>query len=401
MKDRRLLIIFLTVFMDLVGFGIIIPLNPYLAEAFGASPLQVGLLMSIYSLMQFIMAPVWGQWSDRIGRRPIILMSLLGAAVAHGAFAMATTMTGLLIARAFAGFFGGNISAAMAYMADITEEKKRSQSMGLIGAAFGLGFVLGPMMGGVFGHVGESLGNQPPFGPSFSAVIAAGICFLNFLFALRYLPESLTAASPKPVRGHRFARMFEALRTPVLGQLIFLVFLAGFAMAHIEASLFLLVQDRFQWTFMQASFGFGYIGLVLVFTQGYLIRKLLPKLGEPTVLMMGLMASAISFVGIGLAPNLPLMALAVTLLGLGHGMVNPALNGSVSLVSRPEVQGNNMGVSQSLSSLARILGPALGGFLYQTAGSASPFLLAGGLAFLGATAVWHLKPRLPSGAKVA
>lgn len=401
MKDRRLLIIFFTVFVDLVGFGIIIPLNPYLAKVFGASPFMVGLLMSIYSLMQFIFSPIWGQLSDRFGRRPIILWSLLGGAVAHTGFAFAQSLTGLLLARGFAGLFGGNISTAMAYIADVTEEKDRSKGMGMIGAAFGLGFILGPMIGGVFAEVGKSLGSVPPLGESFPALVAGGICFLNFLSAFRYLPESRKFGGPAPVRGLRFQRIVKALSTPTLGVLMLLVFLSTFAMAHIEASLFLFIQDKFQWSLTQASFGFGYIGVILVFTQGYLIRKLMPKLGERKLLLLGLALAGSGFALASVGYNLTLLTLAVTILGLGIGLVNPSLNGSVSLVSGPEVQGNNLGVSQSLSSLARILGPAAGGALYQEIGSWSPFAVAAVSTFFGLLIAWTIRARLPQGGRVS
>lgn len=396
MKDKRLMVIFLTVFMDLVGFGIIIPLNPYLAEAFGASPFQVGLLMSVYSLLQFIFAPVWGQLSDRYGRRPIILVSLLGAAISHTGFAFATHFNGLIVARAMAGLFGGNISTAMAYIADITDDKNRSKGMGLVGAAFGMGFLLGPLIGGLFAHVGKSLGSTPPLGQSFPALIAGGICLLNFISAYVFLPESrdVRSASSMP-KESRWKRILKTFSTPILGSVIALVFLNTFAMAHVEASLFLYVQDEFKWSLMKASLGFAYIGLIMVFTQGYLIRKWMPKYGERRLLLAGLVLTAIGFLGIGLAHSVPLMAVAVTFLALGSGLVNPSLNGSVSLLSGKQVQGNNLGVSQSLSSIARILGPPSGGFLYQHFGTASPFAVASLLAALGAVWVLSLGAKLP------
>ncbi|NCN41353.1 TCR/Tet family MFS transporter, partial [bacterium] len=150
LKDKRILLIFLTVFIDLVGFGIIIPMNPYLAKEFGASPVQVGWLMSIYSLMQFVFAPFWGKLSDRWGRRPIILISLTASTLSHFGFAFAESYMGLFVFRLLAGVGGGNLPVAMAYIADITDEKSRSKGMGLIGAAFGLGFILGPALGGFF-----------------------------------------------------------------------------------------------------------------------------------------------------------------------------------------------------------------------------------------------------------
>jgi DHA1 family tetracycline resistance protein-like MFS transporter len=399
MKDKRLLIIFLTVFIDLVGFGIIIPMNPYLAEAFGASPLQVGLLMSVYSLMQFVFSPIWGQLSDRIGRRPVILISLLGAAIAHLAFAFAPSFWALVVARAFAGLFGGNLSTAMAYIADITDEKNRSKGMGMIGAAFGLGFILGPSMGGIFADVGKSLGNYPPFGQSFPAVVAATICFANFLFALKALPESRQPGSASAVRGHRFQRIFQAFGTPVLNVLILLLFLNTFALAHVEATLFLFVQDQFHWTLSQASFGFAYIGVIMVITQGYLIRKFMPKYGERNILVAGLILSALGFGLSALAGGVWLLALGVTALGFGNGLANPSLNGSISLTSGKDVQGNNLGVSQSLSSMARILGPPSGGLLYQRLSPSAPFAMAAVVMLAGLAFAYAIRKRMPEGGK--
>ncbi len=397
MKDKRLIIIFVTVFIDLVGFGIIIPMNPYLAAKFGATPLQVGLLMSVYSLFQFIFAPVWGQVSDRYGRRPVILISLLGAAMAHTGFAFASTFYGLVIARALAGLFGGNISAAMAYIADITEEKDRSKGMGMIGAAFGLGFICGPVLGGVFGEIGKNLQGAPPFNESFPALIAGLICFVNFLSALKFLPESRKPGTRIEQRGFRFRRIYQALGQPVLGGLILLVFLNVFAMAHIEASLFLYVQQHYGWNQAHASFGFAYIGVIMVFTQGYLIRKLMPKYGERRLLLIGFVCSFIAYALIaGASGSLALLTLAVTALGLGNGLVNPSLNGSISLSSSEHEQGANLGVAQSLSSLARILGPPTGGALFQFYGSWTPFAAAAALCVTALAFAWFMRAKIPN-----
>lgn len=401
MKDKRLLIIFLTVFIDLVGFGIIIPMNPYLAEAFGASPWQVGLLMSVYSLMQFIFSPMWGQISDRIGRRPVILLSLFGAAASHLGFAFSTTFWALVIARALAGVFGGNLSTAMAYIADITTEKDRSKGMGMIGAAFGLGFILGPLIGYVFGNVGEKFGHLPPLGQSFPAIIASAICFGNFLFAWKALPESRQLSAAVRERFSRFARMASAFTTPVLGGLVFLTFLNTFALAHVEAMLFLYVQDKYHWPLAWASLGFAYIGVIMVITQGYIIRKLMPKYGERNLLIGGLLFSTIGYSLCGAAHELAVLAVGVTALGLGTGLTSPSLNGSISLVSGKDVQGNNLGVSQSLSSLARILGPPTGGYLYQRVGPSSPFAGAALVCFIGVLVAANLRKRLPEGGRTA
>jgi multidrug resistance protein len=399
MKDKRRLILFVTVFIDLVGFGIIVPLNPYLAESFGASPLQVGLLMSVYSLMQFLFSPFWGQLSDRIGRRPVILISLLGGGLSHLGFAFASQFWGLVLARAMAGLFGGNISTAMAYMADITDEKDRSKGMGMIGAAFALGFILGPSLGGIFAEVGKNLGTSPPLGQSFPAVIAALICISNCVLAWWWLPESRPAGAPQRNLGGRFERIWRTLHAPTLSTLMILLFLNTLALAHVEASLFLYVQSQFQWTLTQASFGFAYIGLIMVITQGYLIRKLMPKYGERHVLALGFALSVIGFTCSSMASQLWLLAIGVTALGFGNGLATPSLNGSISLMAAKDAQGHSLGVSQSLSSLARILGPASGGYLYQALSPRSPFAFAALVILVGGLLMTQIYSKMPEGGR--
>lgn len=382
---KKLFIIFLTVFIDLVGFGIIIPLNPYLAKVFGAGPLQVGLLMSIYSLMQFIFSPFWGQISDRKGRRPVILISLFGAAVAHFGFAMSTSYVALFLCRLFAGVFGGNIPVAMAYIADVTPEKDRSKGMGLIGAAFGLGFILGPAIGGVFAHIGLKLGEAPPFGGSFPAVIASLICLANFVSAYFFLPESRTVTATESLtkRPARLRRIADCMRRPTLGRLMFLYFLNTFALAQVEAALFLFVQDRFHWSFIQASFGFAYIGVMMALTQGFLIRRLIPRLGEGKMVVLGLLTMGFGLLGLSFSQELTLLGVSVTALALGNGICTPALSGSISLFSGSEEQGNNLGVAQSLASLSRILGPVCGGILYESISIVTPFRFSSAVAIFG------------------
>lgn len=399
---KALGIIFLTVFIDLIGFGIIIPLSPYLARQFQATPFQVGLLMSVFSLMQFVFSPVWGKISDRVGRRPIILMSLLGSTLSYIGFAYAETLTGLFVSRIFAGIFGASISTAMAYIADVTTEENRSKGMGMIGAAFGLGFIFGPFIGGIFGHYGESLGSTPPFGMSFAALAAAAICGLNFLLALKVLKESL----PKEKRGQserfktsRFVLLFSCLQRPILGPLLFVFFLSSLAMAHMESTLFLLVKDRFDWDVRTASYGFAYVGLVIAFTQGYLIRKLMPKFGEAKVMFVGLLLAALGMYGLGASPVISLLAIAVTALALGNGMSNPATLGGISLKADAGEQGVVMGVGQSLSALGRIIGPAIGGWVYGNLSIEAPFYIAGGLMALALCIVISIFAKIPQKGK--
>lgn len=389
MKDKRLLLIFITVFVDLVGFGIIIPMNPYLAQKFGATPFQVGWLMSIYSLMQFVFAPLWGRLSDRFGRRPILLISLMASSVSHLGFAFADSFLWLFLFRLLAGVGGGNLAVAMAYIADITEKKDRSKGMGLIGAAFGLGFILGPAIGGFLGGVGEGFGHEPPFGGSFPALIASLICFLNMVGAWFYLPETHRLASSSestttfygPLK--RLARVFWVSRKSGLGGLYFVYFCSGFALAFIEMPLFLYVELQFGWSLAQASFGFAYIGLWMVLTQGYLIRKFLPLMGEARLMPLGMALLACGLLGCFFAITPYQMAPFITLVAVGYGLANPSITGSISLLSPTELQGENLGVAQSLAALARILGPIGGGWAFQHFSIESPFLFGGLLAFVG------------------
>lgn len=395
-RPYKMLTIFITVFIDLVGFGIIIPLSPYLATQFQASALEVGLLMSIYSLMQFIFAPVWGKISDRVGRRPVLLLSILGGVLSYIGFAFAASLPILFVARALAGIFGANISTAMAYIADITDEKDRSKSMGLVGAAFGLGFVLGPFLGAEFGSLGERLGNAPPFGISFSALLAALLCLVNFVFAWFFLEESLSPDSRKVARrAPRFALLKLHLGRPVVGQLMLVFLVSGLSMALMESTLFLLVKDEFGWGLRTSGWGFAYIGLMIAFTQGYLIRRWMPRWGEKRIMLGGLILLFLGFYGIMGADQVWLLAVVMTLVALGNGLGNPAILGSISLLSPRQEQGEAMGVTHSLSAMSRILGPALGGWLYGNLGHRVPFLVAGSITFLAWLLVVRVYKHLP------
>ncbi len=287
----------------------------------------------------------------------------------------------------------------MAYIADVTPEKDRSKGMGLIGAAFGLGFILGPAIGGVFADVGMRLGDAPPFGGSFPAVIAALICLTNFISAYFFLPESRwlkSSEAPVPEKkSGRMQRIFRSLRRETLGELMILYFLNTFTLAQVEAALFLFVQDRFHWEYTRASFGFAYIGVMMAFTQGFLIRRLQPRLGEAKMMTIGLFAMGVGLFGIALSDGLfLLLALSVTALAIGNGICTPSLSGSISLFSSADEQGNNLGVAQSLSSLARILGPVCGGYLYQAAAFNAPFWLSGGVALVAAFLTLRMRARL-------
>lgn len=387
-KPKRILtLLFFTVFIDLVGFGMIIPLIPYLGRSLGESAFKAGILMSIYSLMQFIFNPFWGQLSDKYGRRPILLISLLGASVSHLGFAFSTTFWAMFLARLFAGTFAANISAAMASVADISSESERSKRMGLIGAAFGLGFTIGPFFGGFISSQGAYISTEAPFGLWTAALAASLLCFLNFIFAIFYLPETNpriinkeAKASPPisaPLPAHKkILVIFQYFKKSNLRNLLLTYGLNSLAMALIEVSLFLYVKDKFELSLEQASLGFAYIGLILVFTQGFLVRKMLPKYGEAKLIKMSLVLFALGVGSIPLAPTLLLFAIPVTILSIAQGLLSPALTGSISLSEDKHHQGQVMGVTQSLSALGRIIGPAVAGSIYASTLTVGPFYIS-------------------------
>jgi DHA1 family tetracycline resistance protein-like MFS transporter len=395
--NTKLLTIFLTVFLDLVGFGLIIPLSPYLARQFSADPLQIGFLMAIYSGMQFLFSPIWGSISDRVGRKPILIICLIGTSFGHFAFAFADQLIWLFVARAVAGLFSGSISTAMAYVADVTTDSERSKGMGLMGAAFGLGFILGPALGAVFAIVGSKLGDHAPFGPQFSAIAAGVLCFCNGVAAIWFLQESLTLENRKTsLRRSRFASLKKYFKAPVVAQLIGTSALSVLAMALIENQLFLFVDDRFNWSLAKASLGFAYVGLIMAFTQGYLIRRVLEKWGEKRVLLLGLFMTMLAFSMMAMQGPVAWLAVAVTLLGFGVGFVNPSVNGSISLMADKSEQGEIMGLSQGLSALARVVGPLVGGWAYKSIGMHSPFAMAAIIVSVGLLLIVSVFSALPS-----
>ncbi len=408
---RTLTLLFFTVFIDLVGFGMIIPLIPYLGESLSDSSFKAGLLMSIYSLMQFLFNPFWGQLSDKFGRRPILLISLIGASVSHLGFAFSTSFWMMFSARLFAGVFAANISAAMAAVADISDESERSKRMGLIGAAFGLGFTIGPFFGGIIGSQGALISTEAPFGVWTSALVASLICFLNFIFAYFYLPEtnpnilkkvtgkifnsdlSPKKSSQRKVNSipEKFLLIFEYFKKSEIRALLITYGLNALSMALIEVSLFLFVKDRFGLGLKEASYGFAYTGSVLVFTQGYLIRKLLPKFGERILIQYGLFMFALGVFGVAITYNFWLLILPVTILSVAQGLLSPSITGSLSLKENADHQGRLMGVTQSLSALGRILGPLIAGLIYTQAHQVEPFYLSAILTLFSLTMFTHRK----------
>jgi DHA1 family tetracycline resistance protein-like MFS transporter len=376
-RKPSLLVVFLTVFIDLIGFGIIMPLVPVYGSHFEAHGFVIGVMLASFSAMQFIFSPIWGRLSDRHGRRPILLISTAGAAVSYVLFALASGITDhtlaiwmMILARAFGGICGGNITVAQAYVADITPPELRSKKMGLIGMAFGLGFIFGPAIGGF------SLKHLGPTGPGW---VAAVLCAANFLLALSILPESRQRGSEPATHRPHLAQWRHTLAEPKIGLLVMVFFLATFCFSCFEATLALLVCDNFHLDIRSdetaastSTYLYVFCAVIGVLAQGGMIGRLVKRFGEPRIIAASLVLTAASmavlpfirgdgalswkllFHGDSLSWWLLLGALAV--LSIGTGLTRPPLFGLLSNLTPAHEQGATIGVAQSAGSLARICG---------------------------------------------
>jgi DHA1 family tetracycline resistance protein-like MFS transporter len=366
-----LAIIFVTVFIDLLGFGIIIPLLPFYAESFGASALQIGLLGTSFSLMQFLFSPIWGRWSDKVGRKPIILIGLLGSCLSYLALALSTSLALVFLARIVGGIAGANIPTAQAYIADVTTSENRARGMGMVGAAFGLGFIFGPAIGGVLSR----------FGPETPMWFASALCLANLIAAWFLLPESRAANASTKSLG-RMEAFRHAMTRPGLLLVFVLFFLVTLAFSGFEATFAIFSAARFGYTSATIGFVFAFIGVVLALVQGVLVGRVVKIVGERRLIPMAIAAIAI---GIGLVPfawSVPTLLGALGLLAVGMGFNGPSLTSMVSKLSDPDDQGGNLGLASSLASLGRVVGPAWGGYLYDAYGMTTPYLSAAALMFL-------------------
>jgi len=398
-----MLVIFLTVFIDLVGFGIIVPLVPMFSRHYGASGFMIGVVIASFSAMQFIFSPIWGKLSDRYGRRPILLISTAGASISYVIFALASGLenhtTGLwlmLVSRMFAGACGGNITVAQAYVADITKPEERSKKMGLIGMAFGLGFIFGPAISGVMLKF---------FGETAPGWAAAGLCAFNFLLAYAILAESLKPDSIHAGNRPRFAQWGHTLSQPKIGLLILVFFLATFAFSCFESTLPLLVSDNFNLGIDASAAApastvislFVFCGLIAAFIQGGMIGRLVKMFGEPNLISISLIITGASLVLLPLVKgdgplswskvlhlaDKPwiLMLGALVLLSFGSSLSRAPLFGMLSNLTPANEQGATIGVAQSAGSLARIVGPLFAGTLYGHS-PMMPYLICGGVSIL-------------------
>ena len=363
-----LVILFVTVFIDLLGFGIIIPLLPFYAESFGASALAIGLLGTSFSLMQFLFSPIWGRWSDQIGRKPIILIGLLGSCLSYVTMAVAGSLTLLFVARIVGGIAGANIPTAQAYIADVTTPENRARGMGLMGAAFGLGFIFGPAIGGLLSR----------FSPETPMWFAAALCFANFVAAWFLLPESRVVSALTRSLG-RMEAFRHAMTQPTLLLILALYFIVTMAFSAFEATFALFTEARFGFTAASIGFLFAFIGAIIALIQGVFIGRVVKRVGERRVIPVAILGIAISIGMLTVVWSVPTLLAALGLLAMGMGFNNPSLSSMVSKLSHEDDQGGNLGLASSLASLGRVVGPAWGGYLYDAYGMTTPYLSAAGV----------------------
>lgn len=396
---RPLLVVFLTVVLDLVGFGIVIPLMTFYAEGFDASPQQVTWLMACYSIAQFFAAPLWGQVSDRYGRRPVMVVSIGLTALMLAGFASATSLWMLFLFRTLHGVMTANISTAQACVADVTTPESRAKGMGMIGAAFGIGFTLGPVIGAVLAPpefkaaAGMAVETTAAtlFGLPWTLAtplwFAAGLSALNFLLALVIFPETRRPDSVTEHRSISPTALLAALRNPLVGLCVLLVFVQVAAFALMESTFTLLAEHRYGFGARDVGKLFGAVGLVGIVVQGGLIGRLVRRFGERPLVPIGLALIAVGVLAMPFFPEgparMPLMYLDFSIVAVGQGFASPALQGLISRAAAASEQGRILGSAQSMSALARAIGPAVGGLLYASISPAAPFVVAAVLLLLG------------------
>ena len=365
MKRSPLIVIFTTVFIDLVGFGIVIPVLPFYAEGttFNATPRTVGLLFASYSIMQLIFSPVLGGLSDRFGRRPVLFISIIGTGIGFLILGLANTLALLFIGRILDGITGGNISTAQAYIADITTKENRAKGMGLIGAAFGLGFIFGPAIGGILSRWGIHV----PF------FFAAGLCFANALLLYFTLPETVTPDHPARVsatRGRGMSQLIRSLKQPRLAFVLVIYFMFVVAFSIMTTSFSLYVMFRFGYDAQHTGYIFAYVGLISVIVQGGLIGRLVKRFGELPLVVFGALCFSLSLFAVPYvgpaAGGLAGLLIGGGVFALGNSLATPALTSLASKSVGESEQGTVLGVTQSVASLARAVGPSLAAVLINS-----------------------------------
>jgi len=364
-------IVILIVLIDLLGFTVVMPLLGPFAKQYGFSEWQIGVLFAAYPFCQLIAGPILGRLSDRYGRRPLLIFSQAGTALSFLILGLSRNFTLMLLARMLDGASGGNILVAQAYVADVTPPEHRARGMGLIGMAFGLGFVLGPLLGGVLLGlpVGEDWRLRLPF------LVAAGFSTLAWILVLTRLPESRSEAtrSREAARVLSWRGLSDTITLPGIGPLVLLCFMTVLAFAALEGTLALFLQRRMQWDAGAAAYAFAGLGLLSAVVQGGLIRRLLPRFGESRLIVGGIAVVALGFAALAVVTNLPELAGALLLVGVGQGLVGPSISGLLSRLTPQSEQGAVFGTLSSVQTLARMISYLLANLLLGRVSAAAPY----------------------------
>lgn len=372
-----LAIVVLIVLLDLLGFSIVMPLLAPFADRYGFEPWKIGLLFAAFPLCQLVAGPILGRLSDRYGRRPVLIVSQAGTAVSFVILALSHHYWVMLLARMLDGASGGNILVARAYVADVTKPEERSRGMGLIGMAFGLGFVLGPLLGGLVlqAPVSDEWRLRLPF------LIAAGFSTLAWILVLTRLPESFPPGSRprETARTLNWRGIVDIATLPNVGLLVAIEFLAVLAFACFEGTFALFLRRGFAWEAQSAAFAFAGLGLVSAIVQGGMIRRLVPRFGESRLIAVGLALLAAGFVVLAWMSSRDLLILGLVLLGVGQGLASPSVSGLLSRTAPPSEQGSIFGAVTSAQTLARMISYVVANALLGRVSLAAPYWLAAGL----------------------
>lgn len=366
MNNKRLFSIILVVFIDLLGFSLILPLLPYYAETFKANQTVTGILIASYALMQLIGAPILGRLSDRFGRRPILLISVFGTFLGFLLLGFANALWMLFASRILDGLTGGNLSVAQAYISDVTDEKSRSKGLGMIGAAFGLGFIIGPVTGGLLSQWGYAV-------PAFAA---ATISFINLILIYTWLPESLTEEKRSQMTEKKPAVTLQALlvafQRPFTGSILITRFFFGLAFAIFQTIFSLYALAKFNLTARDTGFVLTYVGVLSVIVQGFLVGRLTSRYREDVLITASVVLMGISLLGWAFAPSVFWLYIIMTPTALSGGLLNTLLSSTLTKAVAPQEIGGILGLSAAVESTTRIIAPLLGGVLLQQIGTWAP-----------------------------
>jgi MFS transporter, DHA1 family, tetracycline resistance protein len=364
MKNKLLVSILLVVFIDLLGFSLILPLLPYYAKTFNASDTTVGLLVAAYAAAQLIGAPLLGRLSDRYGRRPMLLASIAGTFAGFLMLAFARSLWVLFLARVIDGITAGNLSIAQAYISDVTDAKNRARSLGMVGAAFGLGFIIGPAAGGALSQ----------FGFMVPSLAAAGLSFINLALVALWLPESLTAERRAEMTHNNqrpplsLKALWAALQRPLVGPLLHTRFFFGLAFSLFQTIFTLYALERFKIGANETGYILAYVGILSVITQGFLIGRLTARFAETRLIFISALILTVSMIGWALAPDIVTLLVIMAPTSFSAGVLNTIINSAISKSVPSFEVGGMLGIASSLEAATRVISPLLGGFMLDQVG---------------------------------